>query len=136
MHGAGARVGTIPPSAHPFEIGCDFTVKRDVNGIARKVVNLAALLDAKDGARERLGRDQPQSPVDVDQVVAIKLIEFRAIVGTVLRAIPPVPVAAFSDQKFIIGEFTCALGDALRFVVSAPCGIKVLKRSAAPSTPA
>ena len=120
MHGAGTRVGTVASGAYPFEIRRDLAIQRDVDGIPRKVVNFAALLDAKDGAGECFGRHQAECAVDIDQMIAIELVEFGAIFGTMLGAVPPIPVAAFGNQQLFVGQFSGAFEDTLGLIVGPP----------------
>src|SRR6266850_1414055 len=51
-------------------------------------------------------------------MLAVEFIKVAIVGGMMLRAIPPVPVATFRDQKFLVGELTLGLG-ALR------CGMVV-----------
>ncbi len=55
-------------------------------------------------------------------MVAIELVEFDAVVGAVLRPIPPIPVAALGDQQLFIGQLAGVFGNAGGFIVGAARG--------------
>src|SRR3954447_12076054 len=56
----------------------------------------------------RIGAQQPEN---IRKMAAVQFIEIAIIGGMVFRAVPPVPIASFCYQEFLIGELLIAIGD-------------------------
>ena len=69
---------------------------------------------ADDRLRQIVGRACTQRLIDVRKMLAVELVEFAVVGRMVLRAVPPVPVAAFGDQDFFKGQFALLLGGSRR----------------------
>src|SRR6266852_4672221 len=101
MHGATAALGGVEAGTEPFKIGrvaaIDLDIeesgRRDLQGMLRLVL---------DGLGEFFRGNLAESEVHAGKVLAIQRVELSVVGGTVFRAKPPAPVAAFrSEQRFI-----------------------------------
>src|ERR1035438_7842516 len=93
VHGAGALVDMVGSGADPFKVGGYQPVDHGGNGPRRRILDGGGG-GAQNRPRKLLRRTQVEEAVDVGQVAAIKLVEFLAVGGFVLRSVPPAPVAA------------------------------------------
>src|SRR5580692_5627183 len=50
-------------------------------------------------------------------MVAIKLIELRPVVGSMLGPVPPVPVAPLGDQHFLKSQFASVIADSVLLAI-------------------
>ena len=56
----------------------------------------------EDRARQFLGRRKAERAINVGEMLPVQFIELDAVLGNMLRPIPPAPIAAFGDQQFFV----------------------------------
>src|SRR5438270_11494217 len=73
----------------------------NICGLGRE---LRLLKTARDGLDQRVRRGAAQRQINVGKMFAVELVKVAIILRVVLRAIPPVPVAAFSNEQLFKGK--------------------------------
>src|SRR5580704_19308440 len=119
VHGSGTVIGSVNRGTHPLEITNHIArdAGMDVGGLRRE---LRPGLSAANGLRQIVGSDCTQRLIHIGKMLAIQFVEFAVVRGMMLRAVPPVPIAAFGNEQFFEGQF------ALRFAGPASSlGVKV-----------
>jgi len=114
VHGALALVGAVQTGAEPFEVAGDFAFDAGDDEAGGRFVGGGGG-DFEDGTGEFLWGDEAEGVIDVGEVGAEEFVEFGAVFGVVFGAIPPVPVGAFGDEKFLVGELAHFPGEAFAF---------------------
>src|SRR5216684_9242869 len=101
VHGAAAALRGVEAGAEPFEIGRVAAI--DLDGEESGGRDMQSVLGlVLDGLGEFFRGNLAQSEVHAGKVLAIQRVELSVVGGTVFRAKPPAPVAAFrSEQRFI-----------------------------------
>ena len=98
MHGACAAGNDRKPGGKPLEIICDLPVQPRGNGVYRVSVadSLPRLLD-RNVQRRRMRL--PQQTVNVLDAASEQGVELRRVLGLMVVAVPPEPVAPFGDHE-------------------------------------
>jgi hypothetical protein len=100
---APAQVREEAAGAVPLMRGGHATVETRLDGRRRGHVP-DALHGPENGGTQRLRHREPQGPVDGCELVPEELVKLRLVVGLVLRAVPPEPVAALGHLQRLEGE--------------------------------
>ena len=95
-------IGDIAGRSHPVKItrNCGLDTRTNVGGLRNNP--RLGYIPTGNRLRQIIGRRSPQRLIDIRQVLAIKLVEIAVICGMVLRAVPPVPIAALGNQELFV----------------------------------
>ena len=69
-----------------------------------------------------------ESVINSRQMLAVKRIEFSIVCRSVLGAVPPIPIAAFGDQQFFVGDLPRSFRNVVRPVIRPARGQQKLPR--------
>ena len=101
VHGAAGAAELERPRPKPLEVARHLAVERRADERRWRLGHGSGRL-GRDVGDEQLFRDRlVERPVDVAQVPAEQVVELEVVLGRVVVAVPPEPVAALGDQQLL-----------------------------------